>query len=90
MLTFMMSMLVGGAQSQAGLTACVPGGGKDHFPFCNTSLSLDDRVRDLVARIPDAIKPNLLTARGYGRSVGTEQAIPDLGIPAYYWYECLP
>ena len=51
-------------RGQPGLTACVPGGGKDHFPFCNTSLPIDERVWDLVARIPDSIKPNLLTARG--------------------------
>eukprot|EP00036_Acanthoecidae_sp_10tr_P008588 CAMPEP_0182919026 /NCGR_PEP_ID=MMETSP0105_2-20130417/2424_1 /TAXON_ID=81532 ORGANISM="Acanthoeca-like sp., Strain 10tr" /NCGR_SAMPLE_ID=MMETSP0105_2 /ASSEMBLY_ACC=CAM_ASM_000205 /LENGTH=784 /DNA_ID=CAMNT_0025056151 /DNA_START=43 /DNA_END=2397 /DNA_ORIENTATION=+ len=78
-------MAVAGARAQSGLTACVPGGGKDHFPFCNTSLPLDDRVRDLVSRIPDEIKPNLLTARGHEHSVASQQDIPELGVPSYYW-----
>ena len=36
----------------------------DSFPFCNTSLSVDQRIEDLLKRIPDETKPNLLTARG--------------------------
>ncbi len=46
-----------------GLSACVL---PNHtgYPFCNTSLALDDRVRDLIQRIHDEDKPNLLTARG--------------------------
>ena len=38
----------------AGRSAC--NAGFDHYPFCNSSLPLDDRVRDLIARIPDAAK----------------------------------
>lgn len=68
----------------AGVAACVVGGGYDHFPFCNTSLPLADRVRDLIGRIPDAVKPNLLTARGHLKNRG-RQALPELGVPSYYW-----
>lgn len=53
--------------------------GHDHYPFCNTSLSLDDRVRDLVSRIKDEDKPNLLTARGHLPHVADaagQQALP--------------
>ena len=62
--------------------ACNPG--FNHFPFCNTSLSLDDRVHDLISRIPNALKPNMLTARGHLKNAG-RQAIPHLGVPSYYW-----
>jgi hypothetical protein len=49
-----------------------------HYPFCNTSKSIAERAADLVARIHDADKPGLLTARAL-------QALPYLGVPAYYW-----
>lgn len=68
----------------AGVSACVPGAGYDHFPFCNTSMPLADRVHDLISRIPDGVKPNLLTARGHLKSRG-RQALPELGVPSYYW-----
>ena len=57
----------------------------DKFPFCNTSLSVADRVRDLVSRINDTVKANLLTARGRGGSGQNMQALPELGVPSYYW-----
>ena len=56
----------------------------DRYPFCNTSLTIDVRVHDLIARIPNSIKPNLLTARGNLRNKN-RQAIPSLGVPSYYW-----
>ena len=68
----------------AGVTACVPGKGFDHFPFCNRSLSIDERVKDLIKRIDDDAKPNLLTARGHLRNQGRE-ALPKIGVPSYYW-----
>jgi len=40
----------------------------DHYPFCDSNLSVSSRVKDLISRIPDSIKPNLLTARGQGGS----------------------
>ena len=69
------------------MSACVPGAGHDHYPFCNRSLSIDARVADLVSRIDDELKPNLLTARyrPAGASFATGQALPDLGVPGYYW-----
>ena len=72
----------------AGRSAC--GAGFDHFPFCNASLALDARVLDLISRIPDSAKPNLLTARGSGQgpqyaATGGREAFPELGVPSYYW-----
>ena len=71
----------------AGMSACNPP--HDHYPFCNTSLSIDDRVLDLISRIPDSAKPNLLTARGRGAGQGYEksprEAFPEIGVPSYYW-----
>eukprot|EP00937_MAST-01D_sp_MAST-1D-sp2_P002954 g2954.t1 len=57
----------------------------DGYPFCNASLPVDERVRDLIARIDDKDKPNLLTARGLGGHGDHMQALPELGVPAYYW-----
>lgn len=68
----------------AGLSACVPGAGHDHYPFCDVSLPIDDRVNDLISRIDDSVKPHLLTARGYLKNQG-RQALPELGVPSYYW-----
>jgi beta-glucosidase-like glycosyl hydrolase len=83
-------LLVRTSLGQPGLSACVPGGGKDHFPFCNVSLPVDERVRDLVGRIDDKLKPNLLTARFShgGSKLGPSadgQPLTELGVPAYYW-----
>ena len=64
-----------------GVSACVVGGGFDHFPFCNVSLPLDARVHDLVSRIPSEAKANLLTARGHLKNRG-RQALPELGVPS--------
>lgn len=52
----------------------------EQFPFCNTSLSIDDRTQDLVDRLAKAgvNKGELMTAR---RSA----PVPSLGIPAYDW-----
>ena len=65
-----------------GKSACRAG--HDHYPFCNTSLALDDRVRDLVSRIKAEDKPDLLTARGYLHD-GGRKALPYIGVPSYYW-----
>ena len=63
--------------------ACLPP--QDTFTFCNTSLPVEARVWDLVGRIDDSIKPNLLTARGHGGDGAHLQSIPELGVPGYYW-----
>ena len=47
------------------------------FKFCNTSLSLEARVADLVNRVSVAEAGALLTAR--------ESPAIRLGIPAFYW-----
>jgi beta-glucosidase len=48
------------------------------FPFRNTSLSLDERVNDLVSRMTLQEKADQL--------LYTAPAIPRLGIPAYNWW----
>jgi hypothetical protein len=59
--------------------ACTPP--NDHFKFCDTSLPVAQRVSALLKHIPDATKPNLLTARG-GHGL---QNYSEIGVPAYYW-----
>ena len=68
----------------SGRSACVPGSKGEHLPFCNTSVPVDDRVRDLISRIKAVDKPNLLTARGHLKNRG-RTALPELGVPSYYW-----
>ena len=58
--------------------ACVPP--HDKYPFCNMSLSLSDRVDDLIDRLTLEEKPFLLTARESPRG-----NISRLGIPEYDW-----
>jgi hypothetical protein len=53
--------------------ACKPP--HDVYPFCNVSLPVVERVNDLVRRINDTDKPNLLTARGKGGSGSEMQAL---------------
>jgi beta-glucosidase len=48
------------------------------FPFRNTSLSLEERVNDLVSRMTVQEKA--------GQLVYTAPAIPRLGIPSYNWW----
>ncbi|ETW04381.1 hypothetical protein H310_04666 [Aphanomyces invadans] len=51
------------------------------LPFCNPSLSLDERVEDLVARIPEAAVPGLLGDNA------TFISIPGaLDLPSYGWW----
>jgi hypothetical protein len=58
--------------------ACAPG--FNGYPFCNTSLTIAERVADLVGRIEPGEKPNLMTARH-------SSPLPRLGVPAYDWGE---
>ena len=48
------------------------------LPFCDVSLTFEERTRDLVSRITMGEAGRQLTARN-------APAIPRLGIPAYYW-----
>ena len=77
-------LLVGTVVAQGpreGAAACsLPG--HTSYAFCNTSLSLEDRVNDLISRIHDEDKPNLLTARGGPHGM---QALDYIGVPQYYW-----
>ena len=54
------------------------------YDFCNTSLSLDERVANLIELLNDTEIPPLLTAReGGGGSPGPPGNISRLGIPEY-------
>lgn len=48
-----------------------------NFPFCNTALSVDQRVQDLVPRIPTSTKWNLLGS--------VSGPVSSLGIAPYKW-----
>ena len=62
--------------------ACLPP--HDQFPFCDTKLPIDDRVKDLVSRLKAEEIPALLTAReGGGDSPGPPGNISRLGLPEY-------
>jgi len=54
----------------------------NHYPFCNTSLAIEDRITNLMTYIDDAVKPNLLTARGGPDGL---QNLSHVGVPSYYW-----
>ena len=54
--------------------ACQPGSDSGKLPFCDADKTTDERVADLVARIDDADKPGLLTARAI-------QALPKVDVP---------
>jgi len=58
------------------LFACQPP--HETYPFCNTDLSIDVRLQDLIKRIPNKKKIKLLQARGMGH-------VKEIGVPAYYW-----
>lgn len=67
------------------LVACIKGGNGSSLPFCDASLPMEQRVADLVKRINVEDKANLLTARGHGGDGSHLQALPELGVPPYYW-----
>ena len=60
--------------------ACTPP--HDKYKFCDTALPTADRVDALMAHVPDAVKPNLLTARGGPNGL---QNLSGVGVPPYYW-----
>ena len=65
--------------------ACLPGK-TDSFPFCNVSLSIEERVENLISLLNDDEIPPLLTAReGGGGSPGPPGNISRIGLPEYDW-----
>lgn len=58
--------------------ACAPP--HDHYPFCEASLPLNERLDDLIQRLTLEEKPLLLTARESPKG-----NISRLGIPEYDW-----
>jgi len=59
-----------------GWNACT--GDSSVLPFCDTALSMHERLSDLVGRISTADAAAQLTAR-------QSPALPSIGVPAYYW-----
>ena len=59
----MLAFAVAPPLSQPGASACVAP--HDHYPFCDQTKPLDERVSDLISRIHEDDVPNLLTARGH-------------------------
>lgn len=56
------------------------------YPFCNTSLSIEDRAKNLISLLLDSEKPSFLTAReGGGGSPGPGPNVSRLGLPEYDW-----
>ena len=51
-----------------------------NYKFCDSKLSMDERVKILISMLNDAEKPYLLTARESPKG-----SIPRLGIPEYDW-----
>nr|AJP06250.1 BXL1 [Pinus tabuliformis] len=68
----------GSLVQSAGSFPCDPSTGLNSFPFCNTSLPIGDRVKDLVGRLTLQEKVQQL--------VDQTTAIPRLGIPVYLWW----
>jgi len=56
--------------------ACLPP--YNTYPFCDTSLSIPDRVADLLSRMSLQQKAAQMD--------NTAPGIPELGIPKYEWY----
>ena len=54
-----------------------------NYKFCDTSLSIDDRLADLVPRIDTSDAGSQLTAR-------ESPSISTISLPSYYWGTCLP
>lgn len=76
---------VPGTNNTVETRACLPP--HDIYPFCNTSLSLEDRVKNLIELLQDDEKPPLLTAReGGGGSPGPPGNVSRIGLPEYDWY----
>jgi beta-glucosidase-like glycosyl hydrolase len=59
-------------------TVCSPGDASSKFPFCDQTLSFDNRATDLVNRLTLDEKQSILD--------NGAKAVPRLGIPAYQWW----
>lgn len=53
------------------------------YPFCDNTLSLDTRLKDLISRVNQNEIPSLITARHYTPT--TNNNISRLGIPEFDW-----
>lgn len=49
-----------------------------NFPFCDTSKSLDDRLNDLISRVP-------LNSIGQQQTARESAQLDNIGVPSYYW-----
>ncbi len=56
------------------------------FRFCNTSLSIEERVADLVSQLQDSeIVPQITARHGGGGSPGPDDNVTRLGLPEFDW-----
>ena len=67
--------------------ACNGGAATAAFPFCNTSLMLDERVSDLLSRLRLDEKINMLSPNASLGSTCNDHTdgVPRLGIPPWMW-----
>ena len=77
----LLSFVVTSVHTQPGVVACQPG--FDHFPFCNSSMPLAERVHDLVARIKDEVcfAVHVVVRHGVACIHSTHAAIAPVYIP---------
>ena len=59
-------------------TVCIRGSKSHRFPFCDQTLSFDDRAADLVSRLTLLEKQSIFD--------NSAKAVPRLGLPAYQWW----
>lgn len=64
---------------EGGGFACSAPGDLSKFKFCDNSLSIDERLTDLVPRINISDMASQLTARQC-------DSVDSIGVPSYYWY----
>lgn len=74
---FIVGLLLNAA-SAAPTFPCDPSGGFNTFPFCNTRLSIAERVKDLIG--------HLTLQEKIGQLVNSAAYVPRLGIPKYEWW----
>jgi len=59
---------------------------KPDFPFCNTSLPLDDRIANLISLLEEAeIVPQLQARHGGGGSPLPPSNVSRIGLPEFDW-----
>ena len=69
--------------------ACIPDGPFASLPYCDASLSIDERVADLVNRLWQNasfwVPPQLTARHGGGDSPGPSSNVSAIGLPEFNW-----